>query len=241
MHVDYEYFKEQRNIVQREIKRKKVNYVKEQLQKNTNNWRELWKALKNLGMPCQVSHQPKICLGENNLLQFNKKKNANTFKNFYSNLAADMVNRLPAVKNISGMNSVKEYYSALNIPSDSFKLQLTNKEEVFKILSNVAPDKAYGLDEISCRMLKHGAEILAEPISQIAKMSLGSKFPEGCKTAKVRPIFKKGKNAKPKNYRPVSLLPVMSKVIERVVHSQLVEHLEKYIFDYQSGFRSKIL
>ena len=103
------------------------------------------------------------------------------------------------------------------------------------------PEKACGLDEIHCRMLKDGAEILAEPISQIVNMSLGSKFPEGCKTVKVRPIFKKGKHTKPKNYRPVSLLPVVSTIIERVVHNQLTEHLQKYeiIFDYQSGFRSK--
>ena len=40
------------------------------------------------------------------------------------------------------MNPVKEYYSTLDIPSDSFKLQLTTKEEVFKILNNVSPDKA---------------------------------------------------------------------------------------------------
>ena len=72
-------------------------------------------------MSCQVSHQPNICLSENNLLQFNEKKNANSFKDFYSNLAADLVNRLPAAKNIFGINSVKEYYSALNIPSGSFK------------------------------------------------------------------------------------------------------------------------
>ena len=61
------------------------------------------------------------------------KKNANTFIDFYKNLAADLVNRLPAAENISCINSVKKYYLALNIPSDSFKLQLTNKEEVFKI------------------------------------------------------------------------------------------------------------
>ena len=69
-------------------------------------------------------------------------------------------------------------------------------------------------------------------------MSLGSKFPEGCKTAKVRPIFKNRKNTEPKKK---SIPPVMSKVIERVLHNQLIDHLEKYeiIFDYQSGFRSK--
>ena len=139
------------------------------------------------------------------------------------------------------MNSVKEYYSALTIPSDSFKVQLTNKEEVCKILSSVDPEKVCGLDEMPCRMLKDAAEILDEPISQIVNMSLGSKFPEGCKTTKVKPIFKKGKSTEPKNYRPVSLLPVTSKTIERVLHNQSTKHLEKYeiIFDYQSGFRSK--
>ena len=139
------------------------------------------------------------------------------------------------------MNSLKEYCSALNIPSDSFKLQLTKKEEVFKMLSNVDPEKACGLDEIPCRMLKDGAEILAEPISQTVNISLGSKFPEGCKAAKVRSIFKKGENTEPKNYRPFSLLPVVFKVIERVVQNQLIEHLGKseIIFDYQSGFISK--
>ena len=116
------------------------------------------------------------------MLQFNEKKNGNTFKDFYRKLAADLVNRPPAAGNIFGINSAKEYYSALNIPSDSFKLQLTNKEEVFKILSNLDPENACVLDEIPCRMLKDGAE----SISQIVNMSLGSKFPEGCKTTKVK-------------------------------------------------------
>ena len=86
-----------------------------------------------------------ICLRKYNLLQFNEKRNDNNCKDFYSNLAADLVNRLPAAKNIFGINFVKEYCSVLNIPSHSFKLQLVNKDEVFKILSNVDPGKACGL------------------------------------------------------------------------------------------------
>ena len=129
---------------------------------------------------------PKICLTENNLLQLYEKKNANTFKPFYSNLAADLLNQLPAVKSIFDMNSVKKYYSVLNTSSDSLKLQLMNKEEVFKILFNIDPKKAYDLDEIPCRMLKDGAEIIIKHLSQIVNMSLGSKL-----TVKVRYIFKK--------------------------------------------------
>ena len=94
------------------------------------------------------------------------------------------------------MNSVKEYHSALNVPSDSFKLQLTSKEEVYEKLSNPEPDKACGLDETHCRILSDsdGAEILTEPISQIVNMSLCSKFPDSCKRAKVRLIFTKREN-----------------------------------------------
>ena len=82
LHDCYEYFKEQRNIVQREIKRKKANYVNNQLQKDTKNPREPSKVFRNIGMPCKVSQQLKICLRENELFQFNRKKNANKFKDF---------------------------------------------------------------------------------------------------------------------------------------------------------------
>ena len=86
-------------------------------------------------------------------------------------------------------------------------------------------------------MLKDGVERLVEPISQIFNLSLGSKFPESCKTAKVRPIFK----TEPKNNGTVPLLSVMSKVIERVVQIHLIEQLGEYemISYYQSGFRIK--
>ena len=55
------------------------------------------------------------------------------------------------------------------------------------------------------------------------------------------PLYKKGKNTEPENYSPVSLLPILLKIIERVVYDQLIEHLEKHdiLYKYQSGFQSK--
>ena len=86
--------------------------------------------------------------------QFNEKKNALFFKDFYSNVAANLVNRLGAVKNTFDRNSVIKYYSALHIPSKSLKFQSLNQRQVFEILSNNDPERAYGLDEILARMLK---------------------------------------------------------------------------------------
>ena len=62
-----------------------------------------------------------------------------------------------------------------------------------------------------------------------------------CKTAKVKTLYKKGKNTEPKIYRPALLLSILSKIRERVIYIQLMEHLEGHdiLYKYQSGFRSK--
>ena len=65
-------------------------------------------------------------------------------------------------------------------------------------------------------------------------------FPNACIVAKLKPIFKKGKKVDPSNYRPISLLPLISKIIEKVVHDQTNEFLptNKILYNYQSGFRT---
>ena len=88
--------------------------------------------------------------------------------------------------------------------------------------------------------MKDGARVLAKPISELCNlfMALGS-FPDACKIAKVKPLFKKGSKTDPSNYRPISLLPLLSKVFEKVVLDQTEEFLSlnKILYDYQSGFR----
>ena len=90
------------------------------------------------------------------------------------------------------------------------------------------------------KFLKDGAQILAKPISELynLSMTLGG-FPDAFKIAKVEPLFKKGSKTDPSNYRPISLLPLSSKVFQRVVLDQIEEFFSfnKVLYDYQSGFR----
>ena len=104
-----------------------------------------------------------------------------------------------------------------NIPSNSLKFRNAKPEEIYKIIINIDPNKAYGIDKIPGRFLKDGAELLTDPLCKIINLSLSSKFPLMCKTAKVKLLHKKGKTTEPKNYRPVSLLPILSTIIERVI------------------------
>ena len=98
------------------------------------------------------------------------------------------------------------------------------------------------MDEISPRFLNNGTEVLAKPICDIINLSIKlSTFPDKCKIAKLAPLFKKGSKTDPKSYRPISLLPLISKLIEKAIYIQTQEYLDKngLIYKFQSGFRKK--
>ena len=84
------------------------------------------------------------------------------------------------------------------------------------------------MDNLSGRYLKDGAVVLALPIPKLGNLSMKrSKFHLDCKIAKIRLLYKKGSKTDPKNYCPVSLLPLVSKVIEKVIHFQSNRHFIK--------------
>ena len=91
-------------------------------------------------------------------------------------------------------------------------------------------------------MIKDAATFLAAPLTFLINLSLQTgSVPSAWKTAKVIPLFKNGSRTDTDNYRPISILPAMSKILERVVHKQLMDHLERnsLLFKHQFGFRSK--
>ena len=107
-------------------------------------------------------------------------------------------------------------------------------------MSNIESSKAAGVDKLSGRFLKDGVNILAKPISALCNLSISQGvFPSTCKVAKLKPIFKKGKKSDLSNYRPISLFPSISKIIERVIHDQKNAFLsdEDILYKYQPGFR----
>ena len=100
---------------------------------------------------------------------------------------------------------------------------------------------AKGVDKIPVLVLKKGVEVLAAPITHLISTSIRTGMvPDGFKLANVHPVYKKKKPvSSASSYRPVSILPALSKVMERVVHKQLMEHMEHYLPNSQHGFRPR--
>ena len=201
----------------------------------------MWKTIKSLGLPGKISPAGKISLrNEKGEITFDSKINANIFKSFFANLAMNLVSKLPPASNRFSKDVIHLFYKNQNIKENSFHFSEVTEDSIFKQLISINSNKAAGMDNISGKFLKEGAKFLALPLSQICNLSIKlSVFPNECKLAKLKPLYKKGSRTVPKNYRPVSLLPIISKVIEKVIHEQVQHYLdrEKIIFKYQSGFR----
>ena len=102
------------------------------------------------------------------------------------------------------------------------------------------PGKALGYDKLPIKIVKDCSDVLAFPLTElINKLLETSTFPTVEKIAKVTPIFKNGTKSSFDNYRPISILPVFSKLLERTVHRQLYSYLEEnnVLTDRQFGFR----
>ena len=243
LHVDKEIFKETKYKVIKMIKNKKKLYFEKKLQENIGKPKELWKAIKSLGLPSKNAAVSNICLKDKNgTLNFEDSSNANTFKSFFENLANDLVLKLPKAPNIYTLTKTLSYYRKLGLTSNSFNLSPISEEDMRKYLINLSPNKASGIGNLSGKFLKDGANVLALPISQLCNLSISlNTFPQDCKISKLKPQYKKGSRTEPKNFRPISLLPLLSKLIEKTIHDQVQNYCNKnnIFFAFQSGFRGK--
>ncbi len=127
-------------------------------------------------------------------------------------------------------------------PSVYFSIPKITTSQVSTYLKKLDTTKSAGIDGIGPRILKLAADVVAPSIATLINKSINSgQFPSKMKEARVFPIHKGGSKTDPSNYRPISVLPTVSKIIERHVNNHLVGFLNKYdlIQPNQSGFREK--
>lgn len=119
-------------------------------------------------------------------------------------------------------------------------LEPVTKSEIFNIIMNLKSGTSSGIDNLSSNLIKKSVDFIVAPLTFLINLSLSEgHFPSILKTAKVFPLFKKGDNTLPENYRPVATLSTISKILERVVFNRIVSFTIKYniLSESQHGFR----
>ena len=157
---------------------------------------------------------------------------ADQFNNFFINIGPNLASKIP-----KSSKTYKDFLPPTNL--NSIYLEPVTEVEIKKItksLKNGAP----GCDDVTAECLKFAIENMIEPLTYLINFSFrDGRFPDELKIAKVKPLYKANDPTMFSNYRPVSLLPVFSKLYERVMYDRLVRFLNKYdlLYKYQFGFR----
>ena len=135
-------------------------------------------------------------------------------------------------------DSYKEYLGPHR--DETFFLSPVTTSEVNSLIGTLDRSKASGYDDLTVRLLVDARDYVSEPLAYILNLSFSTGiFPDKLKVARVVPIFKKGDKTAPGNYRPISVLPVISKLFEKLVNTRIVKYFEQndIFYEHQYGFR----
>ena len=172
---------------------------------------------------------------DNNEIITDKQFIANRFNSFFTKIGPEIA------LNIEDNSSNKFSDFLIDKPDCTFNFQEVNENTVVKIIDKFPCKTSSGPDSISMKLVKHMKNLIALPISVIVnQMLLTGIFPDCLKLAKVKPIFKKDDKNSFTNYRPISLLPSISKIFEKVIYDQLYAYFQNnnLFSPNQYGFRS---
>ena len=237
VHVDK--YKKYRNTLTSVVRTAKKSYYGKLFEKDKNNSKKTWDHINDLLDGRKSAHKEfKIDKIE---YELDGKQNemtlsediANALNDFYVNIGKRLANNIQE-SNVNYTEYLNEH------KNNTFFLVPLTSIEVKKVIRSIDQSKAAGYDSIPARLLVHAVDYICEPLTHIFNVSITTGiFPKDLKIARVIPIYKKGIKTSPGNYRPISILPVISKVFEKLVNARLMKFLESnhILSEQQYGFR----
>ena len=226
------------------IKRKEIQkYFEDKCKIGTRN-KDFWKAVKPLFSKSRTKSDS-IPLREDNEIITNDQKVCNIFNNFFQNIGTDIGlpenNERPLhqiIESYDNHDSVKKIKQTIKPNGRDFTLKFVSEVEIRKIIKGLSTKKAAGYDEIPALFVKKISTKLVKPLTLLMnKCIMNNTFPEQMKCANITPLFKKKDKLNKDNYRSVNLLPILSKIFERILFNQIYEYIVPMLHNYLSGFR----
>jgi len=226
--IQYKLYK---NRLKHLIQAAKKYYYQDLLAANKSNLKQSWRILREIigKKGHNVCNTEFLIDGD---LITDKNVIVNSFNEFFVNIGPTLAKNIPTTSSQPEQYLVGSY-------TNSLYLSPLNENELTNIICNLKKS-APGIDGFQPHIIKSVCSSFLKPLLYVLNLSFQQGvFPSELKAACVTPIFKGGDPLLIKNYRPVSVLPVFSKIYERAMYNRLMNYLEKnkILYEYQFGFK----
>ena len=216
------------------LRKAKSMHWHNKFQETENNTKQTWENINILLNRKTKKPTTPTEFNDGNTSYKTDKEIAEGFNKFFTNIGSTLAKKIgPTAVSATQLLPKKS-------PSNSFFLTPVSPAEILKIFERMKAKSSCGHDSFSPKLIKKCSESLAIPLTHIANLSLSTGvFPSAMKTAKVITIYKKDNPTSFSNYRPISLLPAFSKILERLVYNRLYQFLTSHslLTSAQYGFR----
>lgn len=231
---DWSEYRSLRNKTTSTIRRRKREFIASCINKNNGDRDAMWASLKHL-LPNKITHSliNAVKLGDGHYVT-NPKEIVNAFNAHFVNVGKNVQNEIPYVE-----KSALDFLTQSNL-ENLCQFNEVSIQKVSDLLKNLPKGKGCGPDDISAELIHELLPCIVEPLHHIINLSLkNGDVPEQWKISKVTPIFKKGSREVMDNYRPISLMSVLAKIIEKIVFEQTYKYVtdKNILSENQSGFR----
>ena len=229
-------YKAEKNEINLLVKTCKTAYYKDYFVKHKKNLQKTWQGIKEIiNIKSKNSDSPS-CVTANGRSITDPKEISDEFNNFYTSIADNILKE----RKYEGGTSFKDFLK--NPSEETMALFHCDEVEVVTLIKQLNPQKACGPNSFPTDLLQLLANDVSKPLTKIFNLSFETGlFPDQLKIARVVPIYKKGSRLMVSNYRPISLLSNLNKILEQLMHKRICNFLERNdsLYKLQFGFRSK--
>ena len=227
-------YKRYPNVLTNLLGKAEKDYYSHLITQDKSSSKNIWKLYRTLMGKTTAKRSPNLnkLITEKGVVYENKNI-ADAFNNYFSNIGLNLANSYP-------VNDNYMKYLSSNYSNTMFLYPITEEEltnEIHQLPQNKAPE----IDDIPSKLVQLTASYIIQTLTKIYNLSfLNGCVPEKLKIAKIIPIYKKKEKTHPCNYRPISLLSVFNKLLEKVMAKRITNFLDKFniLSNHQFGFRT---
>lgn len=236
--VNFKRFKELRGMVKRTVIRAKKDYIQTKLDKAKQDSKLYWEELNNIYPSKKQKCNSQLCitLSDDNNVDISK----NVAHDFANQYFTSVGKKLAECITLDNTDYIKSFLKEDNDQDILLNFLPITRIELHDVIMNIDISKSSNIKNINSRLFKCCLLATIPQVLFLFNLTLATcKFPDEWKVASVTPIFKSGDRHKISNYRPISILPLIGKIFEKLLHSRIYDHLldNDFLSPNQGGFR----